>query len=237
MFKVLRFLDGQPGLAETLASHWAQALGARPSDPPVRVSVAAPLTEAGFPPPPFAAVDIQWFTDRGAALETDARLTAANPELRIGSSLLGGSSCSVVAEEVVMRGEDYIDLRWQTGGDRLKMMSFGKRNPRLTLEEFLERWRGQAGRLGGEAIPEQARGLAYIQNHPLLLEGHAWPFDAINEVYFDHLEHLRERQAYFAARQEAALRTEAESFMSPTETGSMFVREWPVSAEASARGA
>jgi hypothetical protein len=108
------------------------------------------------------------------------------------------------------------------------MTSFGKRNPELTLAEFSARWQSQAGRLGEEEIPADLRGLAYVQNHPVPVEGREWPFDAINEVYFEQLDHLQRRRAYFAAKQDAAARSSAESFISPTQRWSMFVREWPL---------
>jgi hypothetical protein len=43
-------------------------------------------------------------------------------------------------------------------------------------------------------IPGHARGLAYVQNHPV--PGH-WPYDAVNEVYFDDTESLLARIGYF----------------------------------------
>jgi hypothetical protein len=45
----------------------------------------------------------------------------------------------------------------------------------------------------------------------------------VNEVWFERLDHLRLRQAWFADRPAAAT-----GFMSPTERWSMFVRESPL---------
>jgi EthD domain len=233
--KVIRFLAGEPSLGDTLRSRWARALagdagatGAESSGRPIRAAVMTPLEVPGLPAPRFAAIDIQWFADARGALANDAWLAGVAPGLCRGSLPDHGDSCHLVAEEVVLRGHDYLDARWGGGGDRLKMMSFGRRNPRLTLAEFSARWRGQAGRLGGQSIPDEVRGLAYVQNHPVRLDGREWPLDAVNEVWFERLDHLRQRAAWFAERQQAALRTDAESFMSPTETWSMFVRESPV---------
>jgi len=75
-----------------------------------------------------------------------------------------------------------------------------------------------------EAIPDDVRGLAYVQNHPVVVDGHEWAFDAVNEVWFERLDHLRLRQAWFADRPVAA----TAGFMSPTERWSMFVLESPL---------
>jgi hypothetical protein len=192
------------------------------------VAVAVPVDLPGLPPPRFAAVELQWFADSGDAFANEAWLEAADPRLCTGSNLLGAGSCLVVADEIVVRGRDYHVARWEQGGDRYKAMHFGRRNPALTVEEFSARWRNQAGRLGDEEIPADVRGLAYIQNHPVPLAGHDWPLDAVNEVYMERADQLVRRADWFAARQAAALRTEAESFMSPTETWSMFLRESPL---------
>jgi hypothetical protein len=112
------------------------------------------------------------------------------------------------------------------------MLSFGRRHPDLSPQEFSERWRREAGQLGGGEIPEAVKGRAYVQNHPVhpvpLGTGREWPFDAVNEVWFDRLDDLRRRRDWFAARLGAALRTAAKPLMSPTQVWSMFVREVPV---------
>jgi hypothetical protein len=237
--KILRFLDGDaersPDAPESfpagLEARWVAALDRSPEPAPgrpVRVALAVPLDLSEVGPPPFAAIDILWFDGLAEAQVSEAWLAAADPELALGSPSLGTRSCQVMAEEVVLRGPDYLQSRWDQGGERLKMTSFGKRNPELSLAEFSARWQSQAGRLGDEEIPADLRGLAYVQNHPLPLEAHEWPFDAINEVYFEQLDHLQRRRAYFAARQHTAARSTSESFISPTERWSMLVREWPL---------
>lgn len=215
-FKVVRFLDVDP---PDLQERWARALEAKRTGlgRPRRVAVAAPL--AGFPAAPFAAVDVQWFADLIGALANEAWFTEAGPDLAL------DSGSRVVAEEVVLRGEAYLGERWAAGGDRYKMMSFGKRDPRLTLPEFSARWRSEAGRLGADAIPDEVRGLAYVQNHPVPVDDHEWPFDAVNEVWFERLDHLRLRQAWFTDRPTAAA---TKGFMARGRTWSMFLRESPV---------
>jgi hypothetical protein len=236
--KVVRLLasaDPTP-LGEALRSRWTRALAgggdtrADPAAPgrPRRVALAEPLDLSGFPPAPFAAVDSQWFADVAGAQANEAWLRAADPGLCVGSPLLGDGSLQLITEELVLRGQDHYAARWEQGGERYKMMSFGRRNPALTPTEFSARWRSHAGRLGADEIPDEVRGLAYVQNHPVALDGRDWPLDAVNEVYFERLDHLRRRAEWFAARQEPAQRTEAESLMAPTGTGSLYLRETPV---------
>jgi hypothetical protein len=229
--KVVRLLTGADwvSLPTVLRRHWTGVLSAGPDvaapGRPHRVALSEPLDLPGLPPPRFGAVDIQWFADTKDAQANEAWLRGADPALCVGSALLGDGSVELIAEEFVLRGQDYYAARWAQGGERYKMMSFGRRNPALTPAEFSVRWRNQAGRLGGDDIPEDVRGLAYVQDHPIPSEDREWPLDAVNEVYFERIEHLRRRAEWFAARQEAALRTEAESFMAPTGTGSLYLRE------------
>ena len=105
----------------------------------------------------------------------------------------------VIAEEVVLRGADWLVRRWKEGSLKYKHMALARRAESLTPSQFSERWRSRAGRIGGSAttpvlaIPEAAQGSAYIQNHPLASAG----YDAINEVYFDDLEAMRARLDFF----------------------------------------
>jgi hypothetical protein len=211
--KVIRFLDGDTVEPGALQDRWTRALSRRDAGGPYRVAVATPVEAEDLPESPFAAVDLQWFADAEAALAHESWLQSVDPELCVGS-------WQIVAEELVLRGHDYLRARWEAGGRRYKMMSFGRRNPSLTPEEFSARWRGHAGQLGSERIPDEVRGLAYIQNHPLRVEGRTGPLDAVNEVYVEQLDHLRRRHAYLAARQQSA-----DDLMSRTETWSMCVEE------------
>ena len=96
----------------------------------------------------------------------------------------------LVVEAEVRRGEVPVAAPYL-------MMSVARRNPALSRAVFAERWRAEAGSLGGEAIPDDLRGLAYVQDHPV---GDDPPFDAVNEVWFDDLDALRQRAVWFAAR-------------------------------------
>jgi hypothetical protein len=212
--KVVRFHAGGPDPAGALEADWARALAGDPAEGrPVRVALAVPLALPGLPPPRFAAVDCQWFADAAGAEANRAWLEAAGPDLGAGTG-----SLRVVTEEVVLRGQAWLDARWAAGGERYKMMSCGRRDPALPAGELSARWRREAGRLGAEEIPEAVRGRAYAQNHPLARDGADRPLDAVNEVWFDRLVDLRRRGAWFAARQDAARALWA-------ETWSLYLRE------------
>jgi hypothetical protein len=103
---------------------------------------------------------------------------------------MGPDGDGIVVEEEVRRGP-------VPEGAPFLMMSAARRSPALSRAEFAARWRAEAGRLGGEAIPADVRGLAYVQDHPIAPDP---PVDAINEVWFDDLDALRRRAAWFAAR-------------------------------------
>jgi len=198
--KLVRFHAGGPERAGALEAGWARALADPPAaGRPVRVALAVPLALPGLPPPRFVAVDCQWFADAAVAEADRAWLEAAGPDLRASTG-----SLQVVTEEVVLRGQEWLDARWSAGGERYKMMSCGRRDPALAAPELSARWRREAGRFGSEEIPEAVRGQAYAQNHPLAPDGADRPLDAVNEVWFDRLADLRRRATWFAARLDAA---------------------------------
>ena len=215
--KVLRFLAGGPSLPDELRRRWATALAAGPAPGrPVRVTLGVPVAVPELAPPPVAAVDVQWFADVGEAVANEAWLAATDPDLGPGPG-----SMRVVADEVVLRGRDHLAARWAAGDVRCKMMSYGRRHPTLSAAAFSARWRDEAGSYGGEPIPDDVRGSAYVQNHPVAVNGHEWPLDAVNEVYVAGLGDLRRRAAWFAARRPG----DGVPFMSPTATWSIAVQE------------
>ena len=118
---------------------------------------------------------------------------------------------------MVVRGADALAARWAAGGERYKMMSFGRRNPALTRAEFAERWRAEAGRLGGDRDPRRPpRGWPTSRT---TRSGDDPPLDAVNEVWFERLDDLRRRAAWFAARPVPA------DLMSPAECWAAYLRE------------
>ena len=197
--KVVRFLTGDP---DGIRSGWLEAL--RTDGAPLRVALSTALHLPGLPPPPFTAVDISWFADEASALDHDVWLRRVAPALA-----LADGSCAVVVEEVVVRGDP-------RNVGSFKMMSFGRRNPALSRAGFSARWRRESGAMGGEVIPDDVQGQAYVQDHPV---GDEVAFDAVNEVWFERLDDLRRRAAWFAARPVPT------DLMSAAECWSLHLRE------------
>lgn len=112
------------------------------------------------------------------------------PPPRFAAVLIADAGDGVEVESEVRRGP-------VPEGAPFRMMSVARRDPSLTRPEFVERWRAEAGNLGGEVVPDDVRGLAYVQHHPV---GDDPPYDAVNEVWFDSLDALRRRAEWFAAR-------------------------------------
>ena len=172
--KTIRFLPDVPP-----PDRWAPA-AERPGGA-ARVTLATALDLPGLSPPRYAAVEVTW---------DDSSPGASAPGWAADDGAL-----VVAVDEVVARGADALAARWAHGGERFKMMSFGRRNPALSRDEFVERWRTEAGRLGRDPIPDDLRGLAYVQDHPVDDDP---PLDAINEVWFDRLDDVRRRARWFA---------------------------------------
>ena len=124
----------------------------------------------------------------------------------------------VAVEEVVLRGAGELEALRAGDGPHFTMMSVARRNPALTRAELAERWQAEAGRLGAEAIPDDVRGLAYVQDHPL---DESAPFDAINEAWFDSLDGLRRRADWFASRPVPA------DLFDPDECFALYLRVEP----------
>ena len=79
--------------------------------------------------------------------------------------------------------------------------------------------------------PEEYRGRAYLQNHPRIMAGRDWAYDAINEVYFDDADGLLARIAYF----ERELAGQAENDLVGANWF-LAVREEPVELPAASSG-
>jgi hypothetical protein len=100
----------------------------------------------------------------------------------------------LVVEERVVRGADWLERRWREATPVFKHIALAQRASGLTQAAFSERWAQHAGTVGSRPIPDEVRGLAYVQNHPVPGD---WPYDAVNEVYFDDIDILRTRIAFF----------------------------------------
>jgi hypothetical protein len=182
-------------LAEAAIAASAAPLDVRPA----RIAVCVALPDV-LPDPRFGVVGIEWFRDVGH-LERFASWLAATAGTAVADALNGSAGPAaqavLVAHEHALRGADWLERRWREGGTRLKHMAIARRADGLTPAQFAERWRNRAGRVGAVRIPERAAGLAYVQNHPLREAGADWPYDAVNEVYFDDVDGLKARIAWF----------------------------------------
>lgn len=150
---------------------------------PLRVVVCHALHDA-IPDQAHEAVVIEWFE---TAPPYDPFIDSGDFE----------------AEEQIGRGADWLEKRWAGGDTKIKHMAIAKRAAGLTPEGFSELWKTRAGTVkapgGGPVvtIPDVAKGLAYVQNHQLPPPDESWLYDAVNEVYFDDLDSLRQRIAFF----------------------------------------
>jgi hypothetical protein len=190
VIKRIRFATRAPGEpAAAFATAWTDAVAAAVRAPlaarPVRVAACTSLPDLSGPEPRHDGIGIEWFTDV--------------EHLRRFRRWLDGADASpvVVAVESVMRGADWLERRWRVGGERLKHMAVARRAAGLSPAEFAERWRAHAGQAGTTAIPDPAKGRAYVQNRPCPRTDGEWPYDAVNEVWFDDLDGLRTRIDWF----------------------------------------
>ncbi len=210
MIKRIRFATKHRDLApESFAPAWRRAVAAGADAPedirPSRIAVCTALPEV-IANPKHDGIGLEWFADRAHEERYEAWLRsepAAAVSQLLDEAVELDASPVVLADELVLRGHDWLDRRWSDGGMRLKHMAIARRAAGLSLREFSERWRGRSGTLNrpGNAevlvIPDEARGLAYVQNHALARPSGDWPYDALNEVYFDDLDSLRARIAWF----------------------------------------
>jgi hypothetical protein len=204
VIKRIRFAT-RANVVEDFPTAWraavASSLTAPPDARPMRVTVCTVLADI-TPDPVHDGIGLEWFSDADHLARYEAWLQS--PDAKPVHDLLNeviveASSPVVVAAEHVMRGEDWLEQRWRRGGDKLKHMAIARRAEGLTPAEFFDRWRNRAGKVGAVVIPDEARGLAYLQNHPVPRTDGEWPYDALNEVYFDDQAGLQARINWFAA--------------------------------------
>jgi EthD domain-containing protein len=182
--------NDRAGLRESWPAIVAAVLDAPGAARPVRVASCVALPDV-IPDPAHDAIGLEWFADADHLRRFEDWLAAAGPAP---AGLFEPSATAVVvAQEHVLRGSDWLEQRWTTGGPCLKHMAVARRAAGLTPAEFSQRWQNHAGRVGTTPIPDVAKGCAYAQNHPLPRPNGDWLYDAINEVWFDDLEALRTR--------------------------------------------
>ncbi|UGQ12461.1 hypothetical protein LO772_02265 [Yinghuangia sp. ASG 101] len=195
MIKRIRFATAAVGVTPTrFTSAWRETAAGAANAPaytrPTRITVGLPVPDpARDTGPRHDAVALEWFRDAAHLRRfmtwlgtRDGRTVTAAAERVVAA----GGEQIIVAEERVLDGADWLARHRRDGGGALKTMTLARRDPRLTSEEFSRRW-AHGGNPGAHA---DARGLAYVQNHPFT-RPNDWPYDAVNEVYFDDPAGLR----------------------------------------------
>jgi hypothetical protein len=157
----------------------------------VRVAASTVLSSGDDEPPLHLGVIEEWFADEAHLRRFDALNDAGDDS---------AEGAVVVADPVVLRGAEWLERRWLDPAPRFKHMALAARAPGLTPTEFSARWRDHAGRARGATgtttIPDDVKGLAYVQDHPLVGDG-GDAYDAVNEVYFDDVDALQRRVDWF----------------------------------------
>ena len=204
MIKRIRLASRRSGLGhEEFSRRWSAAVASAAAVPeparPARLTVSMALADVAAGQK-YDGVGLEWFTGEEHLLRYEAWL--GTPDGAAHARLLGeavdlDASPVVVTDERVVRGADWLERRWRDGGPRLKQLAIATRAAGLTRPQFLDLWRTRAGKIGATPIPAAYRGLAYLQDHPRIMAGRDWAYDAINEVYFDDAESLLARIAYF----------------------------------------
>lgn len=212
MIKRIQFATRIPGSAgDQFGDRWLAAASARGRAPagvrPRRVAVCISRPDV-LADPAYDGIGIEWFDDDAHVHRFDEWLrSGAGESVRapLEDIVVAGASPVLLADELVLRGADWLDDRWRGGGRKLKHMAIATRAAGLSPAEFSERWKGRPGQVAPAAgpvvaIPARARGCAYIQNHRRPGGGAAGcpPYDAVNEVYFDDLDALQFRIEWLA---------------------------------------
>lgn len=212
MIKRIQFATRAAGVpAGVFARSWPQAVAGAAGAPagvrPSRIAVCLTLPELTGASPRHDGIGLTWFTDAAHLRRFEDWLGTAGGQRLAGAGPAAdpGASPVIVAAEQVLRGAGWLEHRWRAGGDKLKHMAIALRAEGLTPAGFSRAWRAHAGRVRqpgaaqATVIPEEARGLAYAQNHPVPRLAGEWAYDGLNEVWFDDLAGLRTRTEWFAA--------------------------------------
>jgi hypothetical protein len=211
VIKRLRFATRRKDVtASDFLAAWSAAVAAAVDTPPgvrpVRIAVCLTLPGLSGPGRRHDGIGIEWFADAGHLQRFTEWVGTPDGQRLVGQAdgiAEPDARPVIVAEESIVRGAEWLEQRWHGGGSKLKHMAVAVRASGLTPAEFSRAWRGRAGQIRrpGAAevtvIPDDARGRAYVQNHPRPRTVGEWAYDAVNEVWFDDLESLRTRIAWF----------------------------------------
>jgi hypothetical protein len=187
---------------------WTAALARAVAEAPEAVQPLRAVACLALPlegEPLHDGISMLWFADVAALQRHERWQRSAGLQPSAAELLDSSRTLELVTREVVLRGAEWLVQRWRSREPKFKHMALARRARGLTAAEFSERWRKRPGQIGGEqtpslAIPEAAKGRAYCQNHPLpdCQSADTDPgYDAVNEVYFDRLEDMQARIAFF----------------------------------------
>ena len=201
MIKRIRFATRPADLSpEAFAPEWRDAVAAVAAAPPEvrprRIVVCTAMHDL-IADPEHDGIDFEWFDDDEHLGRCDDWVAGD------GGAAAGVATSVVLVDEHVMRGADRLERRRKEGASSFVHLAVARRADGLTLEQFLERWAAKAGKVrrdGDEAptaIPDEVRGLAYVQNRPRPRTEGDWAYDAINEVHFDDVAGLVARIDWF----------------------------------------
>lgn len=202
MIKRIEFVSAGKGGASRLRAALEAGLAGEQSVRPLRVTLCHALDDV-VPGQRYEAVGFQWFSDTAHLARFEEWSATGGGPAGARERPDAAPNPLVVAEERVVRGAEWLERHWLGPGESLKHMAVARRAEGLTAPQFSERWRSRAGTVqvpgaaGATMIPEEARGLAYVQNHPLVRPEGEWAYDAVNEVYFDTEAGLARRIAWF----------------------------------------
>jgi hypothetical protein len=204
VIKRLTFARARGGRSDELEPRWVGALaelssGAPSEARPERVTALTILPKLGPASPRHDLVVVEWFVG-DEQVEANAGWASGEGRDRAAAVFdeVEPDPTVIVAEEVVVRGADWLARHWQGSGVAYKHMALARRVPELDPAELSQRWREHAGRLDEtRVIPEDVRGSAYVQDHPRRRAEGEWAYDAVNEVWFDDLEGLQRRVEWF----------------------------------------
>jgi uncharacterized protein (TIGR02118 family) len=95
-----------------------------------------------------------------------------------------------------------------------KIITFAKRKPGITLEEYKKYWRDVHGHMVLKTVPPNVKALIkrYTQCTAAEIPGHPQPYDGVAEFYFDDYESLRAWSKFYFSDEAKALRDDQAKF-------------------------
>ena len=104
----------------------------------------------------------------------------------------------------------------------VKSMSFLKRKPGITKEEFIRYWKDLHAPIAAKIIPGLKR---YVQNHPIDVPGLESDFDGIVEIWWESREALMKYPAWHESDEAIPLREDEEKFIDTKRLSRFFAEE------------